>query len=159
METIELCDVEILKDRERYWQEFYNVLSKNGLNNEYVKTQTKQRVLRKESLMLIQQSSIGRVLSDEHKEKISKGNIGKKHSQETKDKISKRHKGRKMTKSHKRKAIKNLKPGNDKLVLDLNTGVFYDSLKEASSYSRYSNIYISKMVRGKINNKTGLVYI
>src|SRR5690606_25173698 len=78
METIELCDVEILKDRERYWQEFYNVLSKNGLNNEYVKTQTKQRVLRKESLMLIQQSSIGRVLSDEHKEKISKGNIGKK---------------------------------------------------------------------------------
>lgn len=159
METIELCGVEILKDRERYWQEYYDVLNENGLNNEYVKTQTKQRILRKESLEKIQQSCIGRILSEEHKSKISKSNIGKKHSQLTKDKISNRHKGRRMTDSHKEKAIKNLKPENGKLVLDINTGIFYDTLKEAVKSTVYSNVYVSKMIRGKINNKTGLQYV
>lgn len=31
-EIIEECSVEIINDRERYWQEFYNVLGKKGLN-------------------------------------------------------------------------------------------------------------------------------
>ena len=40
-EIIEECDKEDLNDRERYWQEYYNVLSKSGLNCVLVNTSDK----------------------------------------------------------------------------------------------------------------------
>lgn len=41
LELIEECDVHILSERERYWQEFYDVLSDKGLNCKYTKTTDK----------------------------------------------------------------------------------------------------------------------
>ena len=38
-EIIEECTIDLLNTRERYWQEFYNCISKNGLN--CILTQTK----------------------------------------------------------------------------------------------------------------------
>ena len=41
LELIEECNVTLLSERERYWQEFYNVLSDKGLNCKYTKTTDK----------------------------------------------------------------------------------------------------------------------
>lgn len=41
LELIEECDVNALSERERYWQEFYDVLNCNGLNCKYTKTTDK----------------------------------------------------------------------------------------------------------------------
>ncbi len=70
-EIIEECNIEQLNERERYWQDYYNVLSKNGLNCRLTTTNNKSGCLSKEI-----------------KDKISKAHIGKKLSQKTKDKIS-----------------------------------------------------------------------
>ena len=45
-----------------------------------------------------------------------------------------------------------------KIVLDLNTGVFYYSLEEASKYSNYSEGTLYRMLSGKYPNKTSLIY-
>lgn len=86
-EVIEECSVENLNERERYWQEYYDVLSRKGLNCFFVNTSDKQMVM-----------------SDFVKKKISKANkgrlsgennpfYGKSHTQEAKDKISKANSG------------------------------------------------------------------
>lgn len=43
-ELVEECVLELLNERERYWQKFYDVLSENGLNCGYVKTDTQKYV-------------------------------------------------------------------------------------------------------------------
>lgn len=70
-EIIELCDFSQLNIRERYWQEYYNTLSPNGLNCCLVSTISKPMVV-----------------SDEVRAKISKGNMGKEVSPETRKRMS-----------------------------------------------------------------------
>ena len=90
-EVIEECSVGILNERERFWQDYYEVLGPKGLNcrvtgtedkSGYVSDETKQKqsVIRK-----------GRRLSEEHKEKLKRP-----QSEETKEK--RRHP---TTESHK----------------------------------------------------------
>lgn len=43
-EIIESCDFEKLNERERYWQEFYDVLGENGLNCRLTETNSLKRV-------------------------------------------------------------------------------------------------------------------
>jgi group I intron endonuclease len=85
-EVKEECDINELNNRERYWQEFYNVIE-DGLNCKFVET-----------------DETSGYLSEEIKNKISKANkgnpssmLGKTHSKETKKKMSKSAKNRKQT--------------------------------------------------------------
>lgn len=50
-EVIEECNIELLNERERYWQDFYNVLSKNGLNCSLINTNEKPYVFSKEAIL------------------------------------------------------------------------------------------------------------
>ena len=94
-EIIEECNIEILNERERYWQDFYNVLT-NGLNCKTTSFKSKTGFLSNETKNKIRNKAIGRRGSEETKLKMSlsrKGkstfNKGKKHKEETKLKISK----------------------------------------------------------------------
>jgi group I intron endonuclease len=75
-EVIEQCPIEELNTRERYWQEYYDVLSETGLNCKLTKIGDKSGVH-----------------SEETKKKQSKANIGKTISQDIRDRISKTLKG------------------------------------------------------------------
>ena len=46
-----------------------------------------------------------------------------------------------------------------KIILDYNTGIYYNSLEEASIMLNIKNGNLSKMLNGKRNNKTGLRYV
>lgn len=86
-EIIEYCSTEILNERERYWQEYYDVLSRKGLNCFFVNTSDKQMVM---------SDFIKKKISKSRKGKFSKEEnpfYGKRHTQETKDKISKANSG------------------------------------------------------------------
>jgi len=85
-EIIEECLERDLNKRERYWQDYYDVLSVKGLNCKLVETQDKS----------------GRV-SEEVKEKISTARKGYKHSEEAKKKMSKQRKGRVLSEQTKEK--------------------------------------------------------
>lgn len=77
IEIIENCKEEELNTRERYWQEYYNVLGENGLNCKLTRTTDKS----------------GRH-SKETREKQSRANKGKTIPQEVRDKIRSTLQGR-----------------------------------------------------------------
>lgn len=110
-EVIEECNIELLNERERYYQDFYNVL-KNGLNCKLTKTNDKSGKLSIETKNKIKLSLIGKKRNVEIGKKIGlklKGrkrsiesinksvlnNKNYKHSEETKLKISNSNKGKK----------------------------------------------------------------
>lgn len=47
----------------------------------------------------------------------------------------------------------------DKIILDSETGIFYDSLTDATKFHNYSISSLSEMLSGKRVNKTNLMYI
>ena len=50
-EVIEECEIENLNNRERYWQDFYNVLSENGLNCKLTQTWDKSGKTHPDSIL------------------------------------------------------------------------------------------------------------
>jgi group I intron endonuclease len=113
---IEECCIDLLNERERYWQEHYDVI-KSGLNCKYVSTLEKSGPLSEETKIKISIANKGRINkrknykhSEETKRKISIANKGKssngftgKHTNESKRKMSESKKGRVISKEHKLK--------------------------------------------------------
>jgi group I intron endonuclease len=93
-ETIEECSIDLLNNRERYWQEFYNVLGKKGLNCNLVSTQNCPKVLSEETKSRISNSLIGFKHTEESRRKIIKGLTGRPVSEETRRKISESNKNK-----------------------------------------------------------------
>jgi group I intron endonuclease len=124
--VIEECDVQLLNERERYWQDYYNVLTE-GLNllltstedkvsetSEETKNKISEGLKRYFNSISIQnkkeiygKSSLQRkgkpgnrknsILTDEHRKKISESNKGHIVSDETKEKLRKLNLGRNVT--------------------------------------------------------------
>ena len=139
-EVIEECSVDLLNERERYYQEFYNVLE-IGLNCNFVKTEFKKMKHSQESILKIKEAGRNRVFSEESKDKIRQKALNRKASIETKLKLS--------------KSAKKTKNGK-KIVLDINTGIFYESVVELCYIiKKYKLPYLRKLIRDK---KTQYVY-
>lgn len=178
-EIIVECELSELNDNERFYQEIYNTLD-NGLNCQYVKTNDKKYVHSNETKLKISKSNIGKKgrlgvkFSEEHKTKIGLSKIGKKrpdvslrlsvinklkvgdkntfygkkHSIESRLKISEAKKGK----------YKGENSAFSKIVLDLNTGVFYNSLTELSDLLNLSNNNLSRKLSGARKNNTSYIY-
>jgi group I intron endonuclease len=149
-EIIEECSIELLNERERYYQDLHNVLSINGLNCLLTKTNTKKQLSSKESIEKQRLKMIGKQC-----------NLGNKHSKETKEKISLIHKGNKYNLGRKqpKEQIENRVSKNKKLILDLNSGIFYDSPIE---YAKLNNINYNTLtcrLMGRLKNNTNLIYV
>jgi hypothetical protein len=102
--------------------------------------------------------------SKETIEKLSGSNnqfYGKKHSDETKLKLSIKASDRRHSDETKLKMslIRKGKSINNKIILDLYTGIFYNSLKEASYIFDIKYVNLSNMLNGRVKNKTNLVYV
>lgn len=77
-EVVEECSFENLNKRERYWQDYYNVLDRElGLNCQLTNTEENPRIF-----------------SEETRERQSQSRLGKKHSKETIKRLSNKSKGR-----------------------------------------------------------------
>lgn len=97
-EVIEECAVEKLNERERYWQDYYDVISKKGLNCTLVKANGISGKRSYETTFKISMTKYGRPpLEKKPKRENNSGSnnpfYGKKHSEETKRKISLKLKG------------------------------------------------------------------
>lgn len=91
----------------------------------------------------------GKNLSEEHKEKLRKSNLGKKRTNQTKENISISAKKRYETERHPR----------SKYVLDLETGVFFETAKEASFAFNIKITTLRSMLGGFNKNSTTLIYV
>jgi group I intron endonuclease len=59
-EILEECSVELLNERERYWQEYYNCVSKKGLNSKLTKTNDKSGYVNEETKFKIKISKLSK---------------------------------------------------------------------------------------------------
>lgn len=134
-EIIELCEVEMLNERERFWQEYFNSIK--GLNCNYVSTETKKQII-----------------SDEVRAKMSKSGKGKKQSIEH---IASRMKSKKGY-SHSEQTKKKLAEKRNKLIIDISTGIFYNNTIEAAHSLNMKLPTFQAMMCGRNKNKTSLIY-
>jgi group I intron endonuclease len=177
-ETICYCEVSELNELERYYQDLYNVIE-NGLNCRLTFSKDKSGCLSEETKTKIRNANIGKTVSSETKLKISqntkkgmtkevieKMKISRKNyklSNETKLKIGLKSKGRFHTSETKEKLSKsrfNSNNPNAKIVLDYNTGVFYNTSKEASDILGINKSTLRHYLSGRIKqDKYNLKYV
>jgi group I intron endonuclease len=108
-EIVEECEEIYLNSRERYWQEYYDVLTPTkGLNLRYTEAEDRSGTLSAETRSRMSESKkgeknhmYGRTHSEETKKKISEYRKGKKHTEETKKLLSEQRIG--STKTDKQK--------------------------------------------------------
>jgi group I intron endonuclease len=175
IEVLIECNESKLNELERNYQEEYDSIE-NGLNCIYTKTNDRSGKSSEETKLKISLNNTRPFLGKKHSEesilKISNSLKGKKArlgavlSQETKDKISNSHKGKKASIETKlkmslvRKGIKrDYSTNRERLVLDLLTGVFYNSIKEASEILGYNKVTLRGYLSGNRKNITSLTFV
>lgn len=124
-EVVEECLEEDLNSRERYWQDYFNVTGKQGLNCKLqagngksgkLAAEVKLKIGRankgklkqpvsKETREKIALAKRGKSLTEGHKRKIAEGNKGKKLTEETKKRIGKGNKGKLTGRKRSRECI------------------------------------------------------
>ncbi len=153
-EIIIECEVNELSEKERYYQELYNCI-KQGLNCNYVKTETRSGKVSEETRLKMIKAQTG-----------NKKWLGRKHTDETKAKMSLAMTGLKRTKEFNL-AISLRKKGkptgmispSTRIVLDTVNGIYYNSLKEASKSSLIKyNTLKSHLTAYKVN-RTNFIYV
>jgi group I intron endonuclease len=153
-ELIEECIESELNNRERYYQEYYNSVN-NGLNCKYVQSDEKSGKLSKETKTKIIKALIGRKHSEETKKLIGSYHKNKIVSDETREKMRNNNLGKIISDEQKRKVSEKL----SKLVLDLSTGIFYYSVKEASYIFNININTLRSKLNGTLKNNTNLIYV
>lgn len=176
-EVIEECSVEKLNERERYWQDYYNVIGENGLNLVLTKFNSNSGYFSNETRIKMSKSKIGNKSrlgnkhSDDTKNKISLGNKGKKRSKHVIENIRQKQKGKVLSKEHKEKISNSMRGKKFKIssaltakkskyaterfskkVLDLNTGIIYSSAKEYSIENNLNYNKVRNILAGHIKN-------
>lgn len=132
-EIIEECEPNDRLNRECYYGNLYKSLSDfGGLN-----------------LALPKSNDIPRCYSKETIEKLRKSKIGTKATEETKAKLSK----------SKIEYYKTNKHPQSKLLLNLETGIFYDTIKEAAFALNKKRPTLSMQLLGYNKNRTSLIFV
>lgn len=109
-----------------------------------------------ETRLKMSESAKKKIITQEHYDKLhtcqkgeNNGMFGKTHSDETKDKIRQKATGRKLSYESKAKI--------SKIVLHLETGIFFTSIKEASELLNIPLWSFRKQITSQITNKTGCI--
>lgn len=136
IEILEECEKENLNNREYYFGSFFNVLGVNGLNN------------------ILPKGDNGEIgICDETREKMRIDKIGKPgtpHTEESKAKIRFAQLGKKHTLEHRRKVSENHARINAKLVIDIETDIYYHSIKEAA----FAKGMIHSSLKNRVNGNS-----
>lgn len=134
-EIIELCNVKSLNKKERYYQELYNVIGKNGLN-----------------CVLTNCNISHKIISTKTRLKLKKGRLGKKHTTESKLKMSI------IQKKLRQKKVKLLKGVYSIKIICTDTNIIYNSIKECAELNSINPSTLSRKLSGKRNNNTTFKY-
>lgn len=126
------CNIDNLNNKERYYQDLFNVIGINGMN-----------------CLLTKSNDKSGKLSETTKIKINLNKLGRKHSDETKNKISNSQIGNSSLGDN----------NNSKIVLDLLNGIFYNSLKEISILYNINYNTLKNKLNGSKKNNTNFIYI
>jgi group I intron endonuclease len=166
-EILEECEILHLNEKERYYQDLYQSNLKKGLNCQLTKATDLPFVRSKETTEKIRIAKLNTpkkvkikiekpkyVFAESHRQAISNGNarywLNKERSEETKLKFRLAKLGTKQTDEAKNK--------RSKIILDLNTGVFYNSAREVSNLYGIPYSTIKNKLCGSYLNNTSFIY-
>jgi len=155
-ETLIECNLDELNELERYYQDLFDVLN-TGLNLILVNTKDKKQVFSLETRMKLSNSLKGKgkgiKLTEEHKQKLrGKRNL----SEETLKGFIERGKNKKCSNFTKLKMRESSK--NKKLVLNVFTGIFYNSTSEAEEAYNITKNTLARRLNGNRKNNTQFIY-
>ena len=156
-EIIENCKEVDLNIRERYWQDHYKVIDANGLNCVLQKIDGYSGTRCEETRLRISNANKGKIRSDEHKSNLSKALKGRIIDDEWRKNMSLVKLGTKMTNTAKSKMIENR--SNTLLILDVSTGIFFDTLSEAANAYNLNYKVLYRKVNGQRKNNTNLIRV
>lgn len=151
-EVLEECEIENLNERERFYQEQFEVLGPNGLNLILQQTNTKRLVRSKETCEKLSKVHLGKEKSELHKKNlvIAQKNFHLSLTEEQKlirnEKNSKSNTGKPATK------------GNSKKVINTETGEIFDSITLAAKSISKSREYIGDRLLNITKNNTNFKY-
>lgn len=173
-EIIEECSVDLLNERERYYQDLHNVLE-CGLNLRLTTTLDKSGSVSLLTKSKMSSAKKGKILTDEHKAnlKIARKNSnnyvykkGHKHSDETKTKMSLAKVGKSRKEFYKNFIVSDetklklsLANKDKKEVLNLLTGIFYSSIKEASIAYNINYATLRSCLNNRRRNNTNFICV
>lgn len=133
-EILDLCLKNELNQKERFWQEHFNVID-NGLNCELTNDDNCKKKVSKETRL-----------------KLRNSRLGKKHTEESKLKMSK------IQRKLRPKKIKVLKGIFTKKVICTKTKIIYNSIKECAEKNNIIPATLSKKLKGTRTNNTTFKY-
>ena len=96
-------------------------------------------------------------INDEVRRKMSLSKIGKKLNINTVLKIARSNTGKKRSAETKRLIGLKSMGRNSKMVINLQTGIYYNSIKEAASSTNINHVYFQQQVNGIRKNKTDFI--
>lgn len=183
-EIIECCEEYELNIKERYYQELFDSVE-NGMNCRYTQTEDKSGSMSQETKDKLSKTMKGRYVGEnnpmygkdwrqgktleelqQHSTNMSnslKGLLvgdrngmygktgafkGRVHTEEVKSVMSEKRK----------EWFRNNISKNSKLVLNLETGIFYSSIKEASLVYGYKYETLRTQLNGTVTNRTNMIY-
>lgn len=178
-EILEECSVELLNERERYYQDLYDVLGPNGLNLKLTEVNDRSGFYSQElrDKLSNSQKEYNKNLTNEQRlSKNKKNSDSKKHKQlsevhkENSTEGVRRYWSRKIKNQTEEESILlskkmqlirkgQLSSLNSKRVIDELTMETFDSIKLASETTNYSMNSLSNMLRGVTKNKTNFKYL
>lgn len=176
-EILEYVEIDKLNERERYYQDLYDVLGKKGLNCKLTKTRDRDGKHSEQTILKMRSTPRKKseyVRNENHIKQLSER---MKSTIWTKDQIEKRKKSRewyrpthetinKMKESHaKRKGqirsqnhCRLISEGKSNYILDLSTGIYFLGVQEACEAFNLNRRSLCNYLNGSRSNKTNLVY-
>jgi group I intron endonuclease len=137
--VLEYCDVNSLNARERYWQDFFDVIGLNGLNCKLTKADDKPMVLSEEARMKIS--------------KFVKENNPMKNP-ETKEMFKVMFQGERNPMFNKKGSLNKA----SKKVIDKESKMIFECIREAADFYNIKYSTLKSMINGTNKNKTNLIY-
>jgi group I intron endonuclease len=146
-EIVELCDIGMLNEKERYYQDYYNVIGLSGLNCRLVSHGEKSGNLSAETIAKISIANTGKKRSKELVSLLALYNKmgiigikGTRHSEKTRQKMKDNNTRAMLGKNHnseirsiiKESALKMWQKRGVRLIFDPISGIYYDGIKEAA---------------------------
>ena len=159
-EVVIECKESQLNELERYYQDLYNVIHpKHGLNCKLTKSSDKKVVLSEETKKKISEKAKNREVPEHVKEMLRTNFLGRKHTEVSLEKMRKNNAranlGKKASDETRRKISMNNSRHNSKLVINIQSGIFYNSIKEAASSTDFKYDYIKTNLNGTtLKNRT-----
>ena len=160
-EVVQYCSFDELNNLERYYQELYNCIE-NGLNCKLTDTNFKKGIFSEETKLKISKSLTGKKLSEEHKLSLSKAQTGLKRSPESISKSIASRIGRKDNEQTKKLKSFNQSGGRNsfaKITLNTETGIFYETAKEAAESIGFSYNKFNHYINGRTKIKLPFIYV